>query len=139
MFYWDDELLTGIKEIDDDHKELCIRANKLFEAFIEGKLEEEIRFSMNYFEEYIHTHLDAEEKLLIDMNYPKYKYHKAKHDAFKKIFEELKSIITTQGINNTFVEKFNYTIVDWLTFHLREDDADFAKFIHSSSPAKIKA
>jgi len=137
MFYWDDSLITGIKEIDNEHIELCKRANKLFDAFVKGNIVEEINFSMNYFEEYIYAHLKNEEKLQREANFPKYELHKLKHDAFRENFEELKKLVKARGITYNFVQKFNGTIIEWLSFHLREDDQELAEYIKTLHKSKI--
>lgn len=138
MFYWDDSLLTGIDEIDKEHIELCKRANDLFEAFLKGNILEEINASMGYFEEYIYEHLKNEEIIQQKSNFPDYKIHKLKHDAFRKNFEELKQLVKTKGVTYNFAQKFNGTIVEWLAFHLREDDIVLSKYIKALDAPTIK-
>jgi len=129
MFYLDESLLLGIKEIDDEHKELCLRANKLFDALIAGHVVSEITICMAYFEKYINTHFNNEEKLQQEFNYPMYLNHKKKHDEFKNIYNNLKTEMQIKGITSDFVQKFSATVIDWLTMHLHEEDAGLVKYI----------
>lgn len=129
MLYLSENLIFDVKEIDDEHIELCIRANKLFQALIDGNIISEVKTCVEYFEKYIEHHFQSEENLQKKLDYPFYLEHKEKHENFKEVMYNLKAEMKNKGITYEFIRKFNYTIIDWLTHHLNVEDFKLAQFI----------
>lgn len=126
---WKPDLAVGVKEIDDQHKELFSKISALFDACNVGKGKEQIDNTVRYLQEYVVLHFNSEEKLQKQYNYPEYINHKAQHDQFIKDFLELKESIDKDGITGLLIIKLNKTLVDWLINHIRKTDKVFAAFL----------
>ena len=53
---WDESLATGCSVIDKQHKELLKQVNKAIKAYQEGKAKKEVETTLQFLEEYVHTH-----------------------------------------------------------------------------------
>lgn len=87
---WDDALLTGVDEIDAEHRELLIRINRFFDACDRGKGREEIKEVFDFLQDYIESHFATEEKYMLRYSYPDYAAHRQLHTDFRRDFAELK-------------------------------------------------
>jgi hemerythrin-like metal-binding protein len=79
---WNDNLATGVSEIDAQHKELFKRINVLFEACSKRKGRAEVGNLLKFLEEYVVVHFGTEEKYMTMFNYPEYSSHKEEHTNF---------------------------------------------------------
>jgi hemerythrin len=130
---WKEDLAVGVKEIDEQHKELFAKINALFDACNAGKGKEFIDPVIKYLQDYVVLHFGAEEKLQKDSNYPGYAAHKEQHDKFIQDFMELKANIETKGVSGLTIVKLNQVLVDWLINHIRKTDKAFATYLKEKS------
>ena len=91
MHYWSDELISGIDVLDKQHKELCQKANNLFQAYMNGNMHQEIENCIKYLENYINIHFKYEEKVMEELEYPKISQHREKHNQFYIEYKSLKN------------------------------------------------
>ena len=126
---WRDSYAIGIKEIDDQHKQLFDAVDKLFAACSQGKGKEEVGNSLKFLEDYTKVHFTDEQQLHIKYNYPERINHKNIHDNFMKNFEELKREFNEKGAGVLFVSTVNKLFLDWLIKHIGSMDKAFAAFV----------
>lgn len=119
---WSDELSSGIKEIDDQHKELFKRVNELLDAMDKGHGKEEVGKIVKFLEDYVVTHFGTEEKYMSKYSYPDYNSHKALHTAFISDFSALKKEFAEHGATTRLVILINRKVCDWLTNHISKID-----------------
>lgn len=136
MAFWDDNLLTGIDEIDNQHKELCHVSSELFSSFVEGKCLSKIEPILLFFERYVNEHFEAEENFQQKIKFPFYEQHKEEHDTFKKHIQEFRISIQKEGVTEKIAQKFNLEIMNWLIFHFRETDGLISKFVKDNNCLK---
>lgn len=126
---WKEDLAVGIKEIDDQHKELFGKVGALFDACSAGKGKENIDPIIKYLQDYVVLHFGAEEKLMTKYAYSDYTAHKTQHDQFIKDFLNLKENIEKNGVSGLTIVQLNQTLVDWLIKHIRKTDKAFGAFL----------
>lgn len=126
---WTPALAVGVELLDEQHKELFRRINRLIEACNQGKGKEAVAETIEFLGEYIHVHFRDEEGMMRKANYPDYERHKAAHAAFAENFKELKEHLDKEGPGLTLVIKTNRIVVDWLTNHISRVDKEFGKFL----------
>jgi len=119
---WRENLAIGVKEIDDQHKELFKIVNDLFEACNKAKGKEEVGKVIDFLGDYVVKHFNNEEKLQQKHNYPDYASHKQKHELFIQEFIELKNQFEKEGPSGLFVIKVNKKVIDWLVQHIGKVD-----------------
>jgi hemerythrin len=128
---WREELATGNREIDSQHKELFRRFNNLLESCNQGKGKEEVYNMLLFLGDYVRTHFDAEEHLQIKHGYPGYAAHKEEHDKFILDLRQLESQLSTEGSTIVLVIQTNQAIVNWLIRHISGTDKQLANFLHT--------
>ncbi len=126
---WKDNLATGINEIDNQHKELFDRINKLFQACHSGQGTKEVINVMSFLENYVIEHFSCEEKLQLKSNFPNYAEHKKQHEEFKAEITNLKQELSAGADSTSFVIKINNLIVNWLLNHIKKSDKELSQHI----------
>lgn len=126
---WNDNLKIGVPLIDQEHRELCDRIDRLLAACTKGKGKDEIMGTVEFLQSYTIQHFGDEEKLQRASTYPKVKEHKAMHEYFKGEVARLKEDIEKNGANIATISKTNYFLMDWLLNHIRKTDSELAQYL----------
>lgn len=130
---WRDSYAIGIKEIDDQHKQLFDSIDKLFEACNQGKGKEEVGNTLDFLEDYTKVHFSDEQKLHQKYNYPEATSHRAIHENFLLHMTELKKQFEKEGASVLFVSTVNKSVLNWLLKHIGSLDKEFATFVKAQS------
>jgi len=128
-FQWTDELSVGVKEIDDQHKELIKRVNQLATAVLKRDGRSKIKNTLNYMNQYAEYHFLYEESYMAQFEYPDLADHKNEHQRFKTVYAKLKSDFAREGPSENFALKLQMFLIDWLILHLQEYDGKMGKFL----------
>ncbi|MDR3115755.1 MAG: bacteriohemerythrin [Treponema sp.] len=128
---WEDRYSVGIPSIDEQHKELLVLTNKLYDACRDG--EEKARA---YFKEvirgavdYVQFHFTSEERIMERINFPELATHKVQHTSFvKQVLEEVKSFESGKSfVPNNFVRFLR----DWILTHIALSDIKYAEYLQA--------
>jgi hemerythrin len=126
---WTDDLSVGVEAIDEQHKEIFRRVNKLMSAARGGAGRVEVGATLEFLSEYVIEHFTAEESLMRDAAYPERGAHHAQHEAFKKDAAKLKAAFDGSGATVSLVIDANRRLCDWLTNHIRKSDRALAAYL----------
>lgn len=126
---WDEELATGIELIDNQHKEIFRRVDVLLNACKARKGKTEVGEILNFLEDYIVEHFEAEENIQVHFKYPGYAAHKGMHDGFIKDVDRLREQFEREGPSLMMVVNTSHVVVDWLVKHIRKVDKALAEFL----------
>ena len=125
---WEEKYVTGIDEIDDQHKQLVTLTNELYHACLDGNhaVGPAFKDAMGRMVEYVRFHFKAEQELLKQMHYPNYAEHAIQHN------ELIKHIIDA---SNNYEEgkrfvanKFVITLKDWVFGHIAYYDKIYVSY-----------
>lgn len=130
-YSWDKALETGNTAIDEQHKSLINAINDFLDAWSKGKGRSEVGKTLKFLQEYTVKHFNDEEKLQIQSNYPDYKAHKEKHEAFKNTINEIIKEFETNGTSVQIVAKVNNSVAQWLITHIKSEDKKVAAHLKS--------
>jgi len=136
-YLWNSILETGNKEIDEQHKQLFIALNDLNDAYWQGKGSDEVSGILDFLKEYTINHFKDEEIIMRDYKYPQYSMHRMCHEDFKITVEDFSRQLRKEGPSEELIVKLTTTLGDWLTTHIRIDDARMAEFIESNGYVDI--
>ena len=126
---WDENYITGIELVDNQHKELVNITNSLFSACLDGKEKAAMVFkdTMSHMVDYVRLHFAVEQELMKRVNFPDYDDHKLQHDLF------IKDIITSANEfhgGKTFAPNvFVRTLKDWVFSHIAYYDQSYASYV----------
>ena len=125
-----DNLITGNKTIDAQHKELIDRIDQFVKVCEDGDGNVKAINMLDYLSDYTDFHFSDEEKLRQEVSYPGYPQQKEKHEEFKKTIETLHNYLEElDGPNDAFVEQVKSKVVDWLFGHIETFDRSVAEYI----------
>lgn len=128
-YNWDKSLETGNIIIDSQHKDIIEAINNLLDACSKGKGRSEVENTLKFLQDYVVKHFNDEEKLQIKSNYPDYKAHREKHEAFKKVVNDITDEYNKDGASIQLVAKVNYSVAGWLIAHIKSEDKRVAQHI----------
>lgn len=133
MFYfqWQDSYLTHIDELDAQHQKLVALINNLYTDLLNCPDNEQkqatVVKTLAELMDYGCYHFDAEEKLMLEHNYPEYAVHKQEHENFKlKVAQLMKAQTETANAVPFPVVVF---LRDWLASHVIHTDKQYGPYL----------
>ena len=124
MYELKEEFLTGIEEIDKEHKRLFEIADELYtlkcEEFIPDKYDN-IRAILEELREYTLTHFEHEEEYMKSIGYKRMFTQKSQHDALRQIMDEWDLDAIDENQDET-IEEMLRIVTDWLVNHILNQD-----------------
>ncbi len=124
MYEFKDEFLTGIEQIDTEHRNLFEIADRLYtlkhEEFIPDKYDN-IREILGELKDYTMTHFEHEEAYMASIGYKRMFTQKSQHDALRELINDwdLDAIDENQDES---IDEILKTITDWLVNHILNED-----------------
>lgn len=126
---WTPALESGVREIDDQHKQLFRCMNDFFDAWVGRKSVAEIRNQFQFLEQYINVHFAWEEKFMLRFSYPAYDEHKAQHDALAGSFLSLDMKFVQSGPTEELLDTMSRFLINWLLGHIHGYDLALGAFL----------
>lgn len=124
MYEFKEEFLTGIEQIDMEHRNLFEIADRLYtlkhEEFIPDKYDN-IREILSELKDYTMTHFEHEEAYMASIGYKRMFTQKSQHDALRELINDwdLDAIDENQ---DEAIDEILKTITDWLVNHILNED-----------------
>jgi len=129
MMHWKDSLSVGVNIIDEQHKELIARINKLLEAMGAGRGSGEINAVVGFLEDYTVKHFKMEEEHMLKFRYEAYTAHLAEHTAFISDVQKLKNELNGAKICSAHTMQVQRRVCDWIVDHIGKTDAKLGAFL----------
>lgn len=124
---WDEKYSVGIREIDDQHKQLISMLSELYEAMQAQKANDILGQIVTKLVNYTKTHFANEEGYMQRAGYPAFPEHKREHEnftnkvlAFKTDFDSGKTAMTVS------ITSF---LKNWLNDHILVNDKKYAPYL----------
>ena len=122
MLEFDPILLTGVDEIDRQHREIFARVGALLEATRNRRSKDEVLRLIEYMGEYAVEHFAAEERAMARTAYPRAEGHRLEHLQFVKELGVLRQELATEGPTALFVIRVGNRVTEWLREHIYRTD-----------------
>ncbi len=126
---WNTQLETGIDEIDEQHKELFKRIDRLELAVYKGTTSEELKKTVEYLTSYLFEHLDAEEKILRDCSYPDLAEHIKQHKEFRSRCAAFITQYNETGPDNYLAIEIEKLVTKWCREHILKMDMAYVPYV----------
>lgn len=131
---WDEKFLLNISEIDTHHEKLVDLINELYNGVFEctdiAQESELTERTLVKLQDYTKYHFSAEEKMMLELDYPAYMAHKHEHEYFIKQLTEL-MVKQKAGEMALSFSAFIF-IKEWITNHILKTDKSFGQYIKLS-------
>lgn len=132
-FSLDSSLLTGIAEIDEQHRELVKRIEELDMAIYNNTARVQMVMMIEYLESYVSRHFDAEEEILMKIGYPNFSAHYEEHNKFREWFSRVLREYKEKGADNYLAMDINREIGKWFDNHLMVTDAAYIPYLKKAA------
>jgi len=129
--HWTQDYSVQIAEFDKQHEGLIEILNTLYEnrdgSFSQKR--EVVGVAMIQLKEYARQHFAAEEKILLQFNYPEYTKHKEEHQLFIDTVNEFIQIYRSgsQTLSSKTIDFLN----KWFLTHILVTDKQYSPFLNN--------
>ena len=125
---WDDSLLIGHDDMDDDHKQLLTMLDDYGKAIENGSIEEQAGELLEALIHYTGEHFRREEALMRACDYPGYSNHHQVHEMLLKMATDLLKVY--QQSVDIFDHKSTLSFLrHWLIGHIASMDMPLGRYI----------
>lgn len=128
QFIWNNKLILGVDIMDDEHKILVSKINKLVESLEEQYINKNKVELLKYFKDladYTKEHFDHEEKFMNAIGYAQYPSHKKIHE---KLLEQVASYGKQIEKETLDDQKLISFLRNWLISHIMGVDMQYADY-----------
>jgi len=124
---WDDSLLIGVEEIDNQHKRLFLLINRLQQKLTAGHGKDALEETLQALIQYVYNHFSREDAFMASNNYPEIEEHRKEHAFFAK---------TVKGYQEKYRDDYPLLARDILIFlsswyrnHIGKTDKKIGEYI----------
>jgi hemerythrin len=125
---WQDDLNTGIAEIDGQHRQIVALINQLDDARRSGN-RRAIGEVIEGMVDYTMSHFSFEEALMEDAGYEFVRGHRKVHELFiRRVDEYRQKFVAGENV----VDGLHGVLSRWLISHIRNDDAGYVRSVRAT-------
>ena len=124
---WNDRLGVGIKEVDEDHRELVAMLNGLYDGIVAGLGREELKDLLDSLIEYTRVHFAREEELFVRFDYPDALRHTFQHESMAEWCADTRKALKEGTLTAPSLKVLDY-LKDWLFDHIMDSDRRFGEW-----------
>ena len=126
---WDENLATGIKSIDYEHKMLLERLNAVIEAIDKHLDEGTIAKTLDFLMDYTNFHFSHEEQFISDNSYPGLEEQQEQHKKFKDSINQIILDFQQDGADKDIALQIHDLLFVWLKKHIMEVDHKLSQYV----------
>jgi len=119
---WNENFETGIEKIDSQHRELFRKLDQLELDLYSGRAKLEIQRTIDFLEEYINTHFEDEEKIMIEAGVPEFGKHREQHKHFMQILRDFRIEFEKKGADSYLAIRIEKELRSWWENHILKTD-----------------
>ena len=125
---WDETCRLGIKELDEQHKNLFKICNDLIRTIVENRAAEAGPETIQQLTDYAELHFRREEELLQQAGYPEAREHHLEHNRLMNDLLLFKSEYIAGNLDSSKVSQF---LIEWILHHVKGTDRQYVDQLHS--------
>ncbi|MDF2685114.1 MAG: hemerythrin-like metal-binding protein [Clostridia bacterium] len=127
---WTPDLSVGVTIIDEQHKTLIEKADKLFEAGKNRQAKEYINEMLDFLKSYTIKHFHDEEQYMLSIKYPGFDEQKKAHSGFIAQLEKITTDFNKSGGNILVILNTNQLVSNWLITHISKLDKKIGEYVN---------
>ena len=124
MLVWKDDYAVGVELIDEQHKQLFVIGNKIYDLLENYLLDDKydkIVLIIEELKEYTKYHFQSEEQYMMQVKYSKLFSHKVEHDDFIAKIEET-DFNAIDNNQEEFIRDLLLFVFNWISEHILQND-----------------
>ncbi|WP_418626934.1 bacteriohemerythrin [Anaerosinus sp.] len=124
MYEFTDDYLTGVEQIDNEHRKLFAIANEAYELLKDNFVSDKYDYIREILEElrgYTKTHFAHEEEYMDEIQYRRRFSQKIQHAEFIKKLEDIDLDRIDENQQETLLEILDF-LANWLVSHIKKSD-----------------
>lgn len=130
---WEEKFSVGIKQFDEEHRQLISYLNKLHLGLVSGDNVGAMVKVLDGLVTYTQSHFAHEESLMSAHSYPQYEAHKKEHEDLIAKVVDFESRLTA-GKASFSLELMSF-LKDWLVIHIQGTDKKYSDFFKEKGVA----
>ncbi len=130
---WNDDLVIGIDELDQQHKKLVDIANQLYVGFKKEKGKKEIKELLKGLSDYTSYHFSTEENYFKEFSYADAKAHIKEHQVFIKEITNFQNDFNRGKVR--FLDDFMTFVKSWIINHFTNIDTKYVDLFLENGPS----
>jgi len=126
---WDESLVLGIDEIDNQHRSIFEHFEKLSEAAQQGTQKELIGKLTAFLFEYAQVHFATEDRIMLEYKYPKIEVQRLEHGEFTRDAKEFMKRVEADGETREIAIEVTGKLFRWIYNHIRNHDREMVAYV----------
>jgi hemerythrin len=123
------ELLTGIVSIDEQHRNLFVRAGTIIEAMQGSHARTDVLRLLDFLHRYCEEHFASEESAMERFHVPDLLKHHTAHRLYRSKVQILRDELDLRGPSAELARLAQLTLVDLFKTHIQEHDIPMARHL----------
>jgi hemerythrin-like metal-binding protein len=127
MFQWNADYAVGIRQVDQEHQQLFMLAERLHRAMLEGNGKAILVNLLSRLVDYTCYHFVHEEQLMERIHYPGYRQHQQEHKDLRSRVREMQDRTASGEVTMTIdVAQF---LMEWVKHHIIASDRRIGNYM----------
>jgi hemerythrin len=126
---WTPRLTVNVDLIDDQHKELYSRMNRLIQAVLSGSGKDEVERMLSFLAEYTVFHFSEEERYMQRYRFPGYDTHRRAHVTLVEQVQNMGEQVRADGYSSELVTSVVTQLGDWISHHIQKMDMEMGRYL----------
>jgi hemerythrin len=135
---WDESLVLGFEEIDNQHRSIFEQFQKLSDAIQYRESDTIIEQISSFLLAYTHMHFTAEDKIMVEYGYPNIETQRHEHGEFKQDANLLIKRIEQEGVTRSVALEITGKLFRWIIQHIKKHDKEMVSYIKEYIALKQK-
>lgn len=127
---WTSTLSVGVEEIDEQHRELFRRVDRLLDAVLHQD-RTEVGKLLAFLDAFVVEHFAAEERLMAEVAYPDAERHVLEHREFSRRLAAIDADFASHGATAALVFALEQLLVGWLRDHVYFTDVALGRSVQA--------
>jgi hemerythrin len=135
LFQWRTDYAVGVGQIDVEHKQLFVLAERLHRAMLEGTGKAILLDLLARLVDYTWYHFAHEEQLMEQIQYPGYRQHQQEHEELRaRVLEKNDRAVAGEVTMTIGVAQF---LMEWVKNHIIASDRRIGSYMITGGPRPI--
>lgn len=126
---WSDDYCIGNNLLDIHHKLFFEMIRDLSKKMDSNDTDIEAKEIVQFLQDYINMHFDAEEKIMNEIHFPEAKNHQAIHRDFSLSIQRLNKELYNDEVSH-ILDKILSLTQSWFLHHILHQDKQFSEYLH---------